>query len=325
VNRLGFAITAVGAAVLLTVPAFASSQALHVLIMTGLYGMLALSWNLIGGMCGQMMLGLALFVGIGAYTSTVLYLWFGLTPWLGLLVGMCLAAAVGALMGFIIFKRRLVGVYFALVTLAVGEMGLFLVLNWSLIGGANGLIIPPTTGMMAFQFAGKAPYYYIALAFLVLTAALSVAISRMRFGYMLAAIRENEQTAAALGIDVVRMKVVTTAITAAVAAAAGTFYAQYVLFIDPDSVFGISFTIDAMVYAFIGGVGTSLGPLLGAVILVPVLDTLLGALGGKISGLHLMIYGVIIILVMRFAPQGVIELVRSRWSKATQSRKVVAP
>lgn len=324
-NRLGVVIAALGIAILCAVPAFASSQALHVLIMTGLYGTLALSWNLIGGMCGQMMLGLSLFVGIGAYTSTVLNLWFGLTPWLGLVAGMCLAAAVGALVGYIIFKRRLVGVYFALVTLAVGEMGLFLALNWSLIGGANGLIIPPTTGFMTFQFAGKAPYYYIALVFVSLTAALSVAISRMGFGYKLAAIRENEQTAAALGIDVVRMKVIATAITAAIAAAAGTFYAQYVLFIDPDSVLGISFTIDAMVYSFIGGVGTSLGPLAGAVILVPVLDTLLGALGGKVAGLHLIIYGVIIILVMRFAPQGVVELVRSGWKKAAPSRKGVTP
>jgi branched-chain amino acid transport system permease protein len=324
VNRVAFGVAVVAVAVFLALPGFVSSQALHVLIMTALYGMLALSWNWIGGMCGQMMLGLSLFVGIGAYTSTALYLWYGLTPWLGLPAGMALAAVVGAAVGYVIFSRRLVGVYFALVTLAVGEMGLFLALNWSAIGGANGLIIPPRSELIAFQFASKVPYYYIALAFVVATAGISVAISRMRFGYMIAAIRENEQTAAALGIDVVRMKVAATALTAAVAAAAGTFYAQYVLFIDPDSVFGISFTIDAIVYAFIGGVGTALGPLFGAVIMVPVLDTLLGALGGRIAGLHLVIYGVIIILVMRFAPQGLAHLVRSAWQKRPSGRKAVA-
>jgi branched-chain amino acid transport system permease protein len=298
---------------LLGLPMFASNQMLHVLIMTALYSVLALSWNIIGGMCGQMMLGLSLFVGLGAYTSTVLYIWYGVTPWLGLLVGMLLAAIFGAILGYIIFKRRLVGVYFALVTLAVSEMGLFIALNWSAIGGANGLIIPPTTGLLAFQFAGKGPYYYIALAFLILTAGFSVMISRARFGYMLIAIRENEQTAAALGIDVVRMKVLATALSAAIAAAVGTFYAQYFLFIDADTVFGISLTIDAIVYSFIGGVGTALGPLVGAILLVPTLDTLLGAFGGQISGLHLVIYGLIIIIVMRVAPEGLLIRLVDRW------------
>lgn len=308
---------------LLAAPLFVSSQALHVMIMTSLYGVLALSWNLIGGMCGQMMLGLSLFVGLGAYTSTVLYVWFGVSPWLGMLAAALAAGLLGALLGIVIFARRLTGVYFALVTLAVGEMGLFIALNWQAIGGANGLIIPPTTGWLAFQFADKTPYYYIALAFVGGTAALSLAICRMRFGYMLAAIRENEQTAAALGINVMRMKVAATTISAAIAGAVGTFYAQYVLFVDPDSVFGISFTIDAIVYSFIGGVGTALGPLFGAVLLVPTLDALLGALGGQVSGLHLIIYGVIIIIVMRFAPEGVLGLLQERWRLAR--RREVAP
>jgi branched-chain amino acid transport system permease protein len=314
---------------LAALPAFASNQILHVLIMTALYGVLALSWNIIGGMCGQMMLGLSLFVGIGAYTSTVLYIWYGVTPWVGLLAGMLLSACVGAILGYVIFNRRLIGVYFALVTLAVSEMALFIALNWSAIGGANGLIIPPRIGFLSFQFAGKAPYYYVALAFLAVTATCSVAISRARFGYMLAAIRENEQTAAALGIDVTRMKVLATALSAGFAAAVGTFYAQYFLFIDADSVFGISLTIDAIVYSFIGGVGTSLGPLVGALLLVPTLDTLLGSLGGQISGLHLVIYGLIIIVVMRVAPEGLVIRLRERWramtAPKTPSKTVTAP
>ncbi len=322
-NRTVQALAVVAAIGLLAAPLFASSQALHVMIMTSLYGVLALSWNLIGGMCGQMMLGLSLFVGLGAYISTILYVWFGVSPWLGMVAAALAAGLLGALLGFVIFARRLTGVYFALVTLAVGEMGLFVALNWQAIGGANGLIIPPTSGWLSFQFADKAPYYYIALGFVVATAALSVAISRMRFGYMLAAIRENEQTAAALGINVMRMKVAAATISAAVAGAVGTFYAQYVLFVDPDSVFGISFTIDAIVYSFIGGVGTALGPLLGAVLMVPTLDALLGALGGQISGLHLIIYGVIIIIVMRFAPEGVLGLLQDRWRLAR--RRELAP
>jgi branched-chain amino acid transport system permease protein len=312
-------------AFLLVLPLFASNQTLHVLIMTALYGVLGLSWNIIGGMCGQMMLGLSLFVGVGAYTSTVLYIWYGITPWIGLLAGMALSAMLGAILGYVIFKRRLIGVYFALVTLAVSEMGLFVALNWSTIGGANGLIIPPKVGLLEFQFAGKAPYYYIALALVTIVAGCSVAISRARFGYMLAAIRENEQTAAALGIDVVRIKVLATAISAAIAAGFGTFYAQYLLFVDADSVFGVALTIDAIVYSFIGGVGTALGPLIGALLLVPTLDTLLGALGGHISGLHLVIYGVIIIVVMRVAPEGVVIRLRDRWRSFVSTRKVAAP
>lgn len=306
-------------------PSFASGQTLHVLITTFLSATLALGWNIVGGMAGQMLLGLSLFVGLGAYTSTILQAWYGISPWFGLLAGMLLAAALGSLIGLVIFRRRLVGVYFALATLAISEMALYLALNWEAVGGANGLIIPPALGLAAFQFAGKTAYYEIALGGMALTALLCVAISRGRLGYRLAAIRENEQTAAALGIDVVRWKVAATAVSASIAASVGTFYAQYVLFVDPDSVFGIRFTVDAIVYTYLGGVGTPLGPMVGAIIFVPVLDGLLGALGGRIAGLHLVLYGIIVILVMRFAPGGLVPLVRLGWLTRRSAKVTAVP
>lgn len=313
--RWALGLSIIGLLLAMAAPAVVSIQTLHVLIMTAFAGTLALSWNFVGGMGGQMLLSLSLFVGIGAYTSTILYLYLGLTPWIGMIVGAVLAACAGALIGYVVFSRRLIGVYFALATLAINEMALYLAANWDAIGGANGLIIPPRVGALAFQFPTKAPYFYVMGAILAVTATTSILVHRGPTGIMLAAIRQNEQAAAALGVNVTRLKVIATALSAGFAALAGTFYAQYVLFVDPDSVLGLSLTIDALVYSFIGGVGTALGPLVGAVIMVPILDALIGSFGGTVPGLHLIVYGIVIILVMRFAPRGILAVARGQFAR----------
>jgi branched-chain amino acid transport system permease protein len=310
------------AAVLIMLPGFADAHVLHVAIMTCFFGMLALSWNFIGGMAGQMMLAVSLFVGIGAYVSSCLYVWYGLSPWIGMVIGAGIASSVAAIIGYVIFSRKLLGIYFALATLALSEVALFLALNWRLIGSANGFTIPPANSFWAFQFADKATYYYVALALVVITLLISFSVSRSRFGFLLAAVRENERTATSLGIDTIRVKIYATTLSAAIAAIAGTFYAQYVLFIEPESVLGIQFTFQAIIYTFVGGIGTFLGPLLGAMLMVPLSEFLVGTLSGQFPGLNFVLLGLAIIMVLLFAPYGVFFAISTRWAKYREDRSV---
>lgn len=281
----------------------------HILILMALYGSIALSWNILGGMTGQMSLGHALFVGGGAYAATALYLNLGVNPWIGLLAATLFGGALGAALGYVVFRRKLSGVYFALVTLAVAEMALHVVSNIAALGGANGLAIPARPDVANFQFTSKVGFCYAALTVLAIVCASILTISRSRLGYVFLSIRENERSAAALGIDVVQGKVIASAISGALAAMAGPIYANYVLFIDPESVLGIQLSIDALLFAFVGGLGSLFGPLLGAVVLVPLTEMLRTYLGGQLAGVHLVAYGMILILMMRLAPQGLSGLI----------------
>lgn len=281
-----------------------SIYAQHIFVLVALYGSVALAWNILGGMAGQMSLGHALFVGAGAYASTALYLNLGISPWIGLIVAAAIGGALGAGMGYTVFRRKLSGVYFALITLAVAEMALHIVSNVAGLGGANGLAIPSKPNFANFQFGSKLGFCYAALGVLTAVSAIILAIDRSRLGYVFLAIRENERSAAALGIDVVQGKVTAAAISGALAAMVGPVYANYVLFIDPESVLGVPLSIDALLFAFVGGLGSLFGPLLGAVVLVPLTELLRSMLGGRLAGVHLIVYGVILILVMRLAPRG---------------------
>ena len=276
----------------------------HIFVLVALYGSVALAWNILGGMAGQMSLGHALFVGAGAYVSTALYLKYSVSPWIGLVFAAAIGGALGALMGYTVFRRKLSGVYFALVTLALAEMALHIVSNVGFLGAANGLSIPSKPDFSNFQFSSKLGFCYAALGILALVSGVILAIDRSRLGYVFLAIRENERAAAALGIDVVQGKVIAAAISGALAALVGPVYANYVLFIDPESVLGVPLSIDALLFSFVGGLGSLFGPLLGAIVLVPLTELLRSLLGGKLAGVHLIVYGVLLILVMRFAPQG---------------------
>jgi branched-chain amino acid transport system permease protein len=288
----------------------------HIFILVALYGAVALAWNILGGMAGQVSLGHALFVGVGAYTATVLYLSFGISPWIGLILGTVAGGALGAAIGYTVFRRRLWGVYFSLITLAAAEMALHIVSNLGSLGGANGLAIPSKPDFAQLQFASKLGFCYAALGVLAVISAIVVAIDRSRLGYVFLAIRENERSAAALGIDVVQGKVMAAAVSGALAAMVGPVYANYVLFIDPESVLGISLSLDALLFSFVGGLGSLFGPLLGAIVLVPMTEFLRSMLGGRFAGLHLVVYGVVLILVMRLAPKGLWGLLSGalRWS-----------
>lgn len=279
-----------------------------VLIKIFLYGLLAQAWNLVGGYCGQISLGNAVFFGIGAYTSSVLGTWWGLSPWLGMLAGMAVAVLVSQAIGFPCFRLR--GHYFAIATIAIGEIVQTIMINWDTLGGARGLSlsIKPET-LVNFQFhRAKWPYYYIALGLFAAVSAVTAYVERSRIGYYFRAIREDPEAAQSLGVPLTRYKLLAIALSAAFTAAGGSFYAQYVLFIDPESVFPLSLSILICLVAVLGGVSTLWGPFLGAVILIPLSEATRVYLGGTGKAMDLMIYGGLIVLVAVLQPAGLAGL-----------------
>jgi branched-chain amino acid transport system permease protein len=280
------------------------------MIMVFLYGALATAWNIVAGYCGQISLGQAVFFGVGAYTSSLLFRDLGLTPWAGMLAGAVLAVAVSQLVGYPVFRLR--GHYFAIATIAVGEIVQALVVNWDALGGARGVFVPirRPDSLLNFQFhQSKAYYYYIALGLMLLALGVTRLIERSRRGYYFRAVREDQDAAAALGVNVAREKLRALAVSAALTAMGGTFYAQYLLFIDPESVFPLSLSILICLVAVLGGVGTLWGPLVGAAVLVPLQEGTRVMLGGTGKALDLLIYGVLIIVIAVWQPGGLMALV----------------
>jgi branched-chain amino acid transport system permease protein len=281
----------------------------HVMIMVFLYGSLAVAWNILAGYCGQISLGHAVFFGMGAYTSTLLVARAGITPWVGLLAGAALAAAFSQLVFYPVFRLR--GHYFAIATIAVGEIVQTLVINWDWAGGARGVFVPikRPDSLLNLQFhESKAVYYYVALGLLLLGLAVTRWLERSRHGYYFRAIREDQEAAASLGVPVTREKHRAMALSAALSALGGTFYAQYVLFIDPESVLPLSLSILVCLVAVLGGVGTLWGPVVGAAVLVPLSEFTRVWLGGTGKALDLVIYGALIMVIAVLQPAGLVGL-----------------
>ena len=288
-----------------------SATYLHIMVLLLFYAYLTTSWNLVGGFAGVLPLGHAAFVGIGAYTSTVLSLQYGISPWFGMLAGGILATLVGLLIGLPTLKMR--GAYFALATIAFSE-GLRVVLeNLDTLGplkinGPRGLEIPPmTTGLSHFMFATKAPYYYIILVMLIGVLLLTWVISRSKLGYYLNAGGEEPEAAMALGVNVARAKLAAMAMSSFFTALAGTFYAQFTLYIHPKSIISLDLSFEIAFIALIGGRGSIAGPILGALLLRPVEDFSRIYFGDTLPGMHLIIFGVVLVLVMHFQPRGLQE------------------
>ncbi len=288
-----------------------SATYLHILILLFFYAYLTTSWNLVGGFAGVLPLGHSAFVGIGAYASTVLFLQYGISPWLGMIVGGVLAVVVGLLIGIPTFRMR--GAYFALSTIAFAEGIRVMVENIDMLGpfklnGPRGLQIPPLhLGLKNFQFATKEPYYYIILIMLVLVVFLTYLIYHSKLGYYLNAGGEEPEAAEALGVNVARCKLIALGLSSFFTALAGTFYAQFTLFIYPKSVIGLDLSFEIAFIALIGGRGSIAGPVLGALLLRPLNDFTRIYFGDKLPGLHLVIFGTLLILVMIFQPRGLQE------------------
>jgi len=281
----------------------------HVMISIFLYAMLAQAWNLLAGYCGQISLSHAVFFGTGAYTSTLLAKHAGLSPWGGMVAGVVVAVLLSQCIGYPVFRLR--GHYFAIATIAVGEIIGTLVINWDWAGGARGLFVPikRPDSWVNFQFhEGKQNYYYIALGLLLLALWVTRRVERSRLGYYLRAIREDQDAAASLGIPVAGYKQRAMALSAGLTALGGSFYAQYILFIDPESVFPTALSILICLIAVLGGVGTFWGPLVGAAILIPLGEWTRIAFGGTGKAGDLLVYGALIMLVSVIQPGGIMAL-----------------
>jgi branched-chain amino acid transport system permease protein len=288
-----------------------SATYLHILVLLFFYAYLTTSWNLVGGFAGVLPLGHAAFVGIGAYTSTILFLQYGISPWLGMLVGGVLATLAGILIGLPTFKMR--GAYFALATIAFAEGFRVIVENVDYLGpfkinGPRGLQIPPLDiGLANFLFTGKEPYYYIILIMLIAVLFLTYVISRSKLGYYLNAGGEEPEAAMALGVNVARAKLIAMAMSSFLTALAGTFYAQFTLYIHPKSIISLDLSFEIAFIALIGGRGSIAGPILGALLLRPVGDFSRIYFGDTLPGMHLVIFGLVLILVMHYQPRGLQE------------------
>jgi len=292
-------------ALLAAVPAVtASNVVLNFLVAAFLIALVGQGWNLLGGYGGQYSFGHAAFFGTGAYATAVLQVRYGINAWLAFGIGIAAGALIGAVIGALSFRSGLKGSYFALVTLAFAEV-LRIVASVAPITGAGvGTLIALDLRPQAFQFQSRVPFYWIVLALVAASLILARRLEDTRFGAYLVAVRENEDAAAALGVDATMVKLGAMTVSAALAAAGGGFYAQYFLFVDAGIAYGPWISIEALLAPIIGGIGTVFGPLLGA-LAVKTLGELAKLATGDAPGLDLVIYGIVLILVIAFAPRGI--------------------
>jgi branched-chain amino acid transport system permease protein len=275
---------------------------------------LGVAWNILGGYAGQVSLGHAAFFGTGAYVSTLLSLRLGLSPWAGMLAGGAAAAALSLVVGWPCF--RLKGHYFAMATIAVGEIVQALVNGWDALGGAVGLTMPlRETGFWGFVFnRSKLPYHYIALGLLLATLLVNWLVNRSHVGYYLRAIKDEPDAARSLGVSLTRYKLYAIALSSALTAMGGTLYAQKELLIDPGSTLSTALSIKMSLVAILGGVGTLAGPVLGAVLLTAIEELSRILFGGTGQGTDLVIYGLLIVVIAVYQPTGIVGWLSERWA-----------
>ena len=291
---------------------------IRVLTFTLLFAAMAQAWNIVGGLANQTSLGHAAFFGIGAYTSTILLLKFGLSPWLGMLVG----GVFGGVAAFIIAipTMRLQGHYFALATLAFGEVMRVIANVWvSLTGGPGGISIPFSPPSFAgYSFKLLLPHTYIAIAALLITTLIFEWIQRGAMGYRMRAIKENPSAAEVIGIDTTRVKLQAAVISGALMAMLGTLYVQVAVFFDPDTVFSAAgISIRVALIAILGGLGTAFGPILGAFFIIPLEELMNEWFSSSAAGLSQLIFGLILIVVILWRPHGFITVFQSLRAKFT--------
>lgn len=298
------AVAAIGAVLPLLVR---SDFWLNFAIMVMFFSVLGQAWNVLGGYGGQFSFGHAAFFGTGAYATAVLQVQFGLNPWLGFAIAGTAGALMGGIIGFLSFRYGLRGSYFALVTLAFAEVLRILANAAAFTGGGVGTLIPLKQAAANFQFAGKAGFYYVIFALVLVGLLLAWWIENSRFGARLMAIRENEDAARALGVNAFAIKLRAIVLSGGLAGLAGAFYAQYFLYLDPRIAYGPGISVEALLVPIIGGMGTVFGPLLGAIVLHLVGEIAREAMGQAV-GLNLALYGMVLIGMVLFMPNGLAGL-----------------
>jgi branched-chain amino acid transport system permease protein len=271
-----------------------------------LYAIGASAWNIVGGYAGLISVGHAVFFGCGAYGALASYKYLGLPPIGGLPIGVVVSVGIAAVVG--IPTLRLSGHYFSMATMAVAELVRLIVSNIEWLGGAQGLSGPPVPRtLLDLSFISALPYYYLFLAVLTTVLAFTRQMERGRIGYYLRAIHDSERAARSLGAPVSRYKLYAYMMSAALTAVAGALYAVMFGFVDPESGLGILISVKMVIIAALGGAGLLLGPLLGAVILVPLEELSNSLLGGVGSGVTFVVYGAIIVIIARLQPGGLLR------------------
>jgi len=283
--------------------ATSANTVLNAMVLALLIALSGQGWNILGGYGGQFSFGHAAFFGTGAYATAILQSRYGVNAYIAAAAGIAAGAAVGAAIGFLSFRSGLRGSYFALVTLAFAEVFRIVANASPFTGGAAGMLLKLDVRPGNFQFASRAAYFWIALALVTLALLLTRAIERSRFGAYLVAIRENEDAAKALGVDTFKVKLQAITLSAAITAAAGAFYAQYFLYVNADIAYGAAVSVEALLAPIIGGLGTVFGPLIGALATHGLAEGA-KALTGRTPGMDVALYGVLIVLVIAFAPKG---------------------
>jgi branched-chain amino acid transport system permease protein len=313
-RRIAVAVAMLVAAAAL--PLVAGQHLLTAMIVALHAAFMALAWNVAAGYAGQFSLGHSLFYGIGAYASTVLYLRLGLTPWAGMFAGAALAGVVGILLALGVYRYNVHGIFFALVTLGAAEVAKGLADNWDFIKGPVGILLSMQHAPGDFFFLHREPYYFVALVMLVAMILISLLLERSPLGQYFLAVREDEEAAEASGVNTYRYKTIAIGLSATLTAFAGSFYAQFYLYISPETVFIFEPQLTMMLGTMVGGAGTAFGPVIGAMLFSGLGEALRNlpfiestrqlVIGSK------MVYAVLLIVVLIYLPGGLITLGRKR-------------
>ncbi len=297
-----------------------------IIILTTLYAFIGISWNIVAGFAGQLLIAHIIFLAVGAYTTMVLFDTYGISPWIGIPIAGLVSCGVGLIMAFITLRYGLKMDYFALFSIALMVALKTVFLKWKFVGGAVGLGLSLTnTGWQNMIFNSKLPYLYIALGLAVLGLIVQYAIFNSKIGKYFFAIREDEAAAAALGVNTSLYKTLSLAIGSAMAGIGGGFYAMYVTFIEPPQVFNLGLNVEIVMAApIIGGLGSLAGPVLGSVLNKPLAELIRGLLSAERSGTTLIVYGSFLVLCIMFLPRGVtglIQGVHAKWLARKEAGK----
>jgi branched-chain amino acid transport system permease protein len=308
------------AVVVVLLPVLVTSRfAIDIFIRVLLFAFIGVAWNLIGGYAKQLSLGHAAYFGLGAYTSTILQIRFGISPWIGMLAGGVVAMLASLPIGALCFRLR--GPYFAIATIATAQVLMLLFLKFrDFAWGAEGTTIPNLgNAPLMMQFDAKAAYYFIALGLLAIGLAITYRIERSWMGYYLVAIGEDEDAAEAIGVNALRIKRDIYLISAFLTALAGTFYVQYIYFIDPQTAFSFNISVEAALVSIVGGIGTLWGPVIGTVLLEATSALLQSWLGSSLGGMQLTVYSLILIAVILWRPTGLLGVLTDAYGRVVHA------
>ena len=297
--------------ILLVLPLFLNEYLLGIFVFIFYYAYLGQSWNILTGYTGNISLGHSLYVGIGAYLSTMIAMHLGISPWLGMLFGGLGATLISLIMGYLAFRFGLRNVYFVLITIAFAEIGRLIALHLKPLGQFMGLFIDFKPGWQNFQFKGNLPYYYISLGFVVFSLAVVRATELSKVGRYFVALREDEDAAESIGVNAFKYKMIALGMSSFMTALAGTFYANYIFYLHPASIMSMALSIEIILRPIIGGLGTLFGPLIGSFLITPLAEISRSYFAkAGLEGLHIVIYGFLLITSVLFFPRGIYSYIR---------------